>query len=136
MEKKIEIRSREIPRKWGYLQVFDVYADGVRVAVVDGGHCDLKSPTRLLSVSWDDEGNPIYNTNDGNFETPLTMSEAVKALIEKGEEARLYYVYGPGSVDPTAGPFLTWDEACRNRTCRLDRVIESPYNVTSDGRLV
>lgn len=134
--KKIEIKSREIPRNWGYLKVFDVYVNDVRVAVVDGGHVDLKSPTRLLSVSWDADGNPIYNASDGDYSAPFTMSNVIKDLIEKGEEARLYYVYGPGSVTPTSGPYLTWDEACRNRTCRLDRVIESPYNVTRDGRLV
>jgi len=134
--KKIEIKTREIPRNWGYLKVFDVYADGVRVAVVEGGHVDLKSPSRLLSVSWDAEGDPVYNTSDGNFVAPFTMSDVVKDLIEKGEEVKLFLVreaFGL-EVKTVAGPFLTWEEAS-NHCGRYQKVVENPYNVTRDGRL-
>lgn len=136
MEKKIEIKSREISKNWGFALVYDVYADGVRVAVVDGGHVDLKSPSRLLSVSWDNEGNPIYNASDGNFVIPFEMSEAVKALIEKGEPVKLFYVKELSSPK-RIGPFLTWEEAVNAKTSsRWQRVIELDYNVTRDGKVI
>lgn len=136
MEKKIEIKSREISKNWGYSLVYDVYADGVRVAVVDGGHVDLKSPSRLLSVSWDADGDPVYNTNDGNYSIPFKMSEAVKALIEKGEEVKLFYVKEISSPK-RFGPFLTWEEAVNAKTSsRWQRVVEIDYNVTRDGKVI
>jgi hypothetical protein len=135
MEKKIEIKTREISKNWGFALVYDVYADGVRVAVVDGGHVDLKSPSRLLSVSWDNEGNPIYNASDGNYTTPFNMSEAVKDLIKKGEEVKLFYIKEFGSKEKE-GPFLTWNEAANKVTSRWQKVVELDYNVTRDGKLV
>ncbi len=136
MEKKIEIKSREISKNWGFALVYDVYADGVRVAVVDGGHCDLKSPSRLLSVSWDADGEPIYNASDGNYTTPFNMSKVVKDLIKKGEEVKLFYVKELSSPKKF-GPFLTWEEAVKAKTSsRWQRVIELDYNVTRDGKVI
>ena len=137
MEKKIEIKSREISKNWGFALVYDVYADGVRVAVVDGGHVDLKSPSRLLSVSWDADGDPVYNTSDGNYSVPFNMSESVKALIEKGEPVKLFYIKELGSSTKRIGPFLTWEEAVNAKTSpRWQRVVELDYNVSRDGKVI
>lgn len=136
--KHVEVKLREISRKWGSINVYDVYANGVRVAVVDGGITDCKTP-KSFSISWDSDGDPVYHTSDGDYTIPFTMSEAVRELIAKGEEVKLFYVKEPDSgisMKVVAGPFLTWDEAASVSHGRWQKVVEAIYNVTRDGKLI
>lgn len=105
---KIEIKERLIDRKWGWIKVYDIYSDGILVAIKDGGHYDCTAK-ETLSKSIDIDGDISFSgSRNCDFTCPFKMTDEIIKLCEEKIPLKTYIVRW---ADKTDGPFLTKEEA-------------------------
>lgn len=113
----VEVKSKVFDRKWGWLEAWDVYADGIHVARVSGGHYDCTA--RRSATSHYDEDGKMWFTHDNNndFRLPFRMTDELRNLILAKQPCLLWQVVACGCPQ-NKGFFATEAEArqhCSNR---------------------
>lgn len=123
----IEIKKRLIDRKWGWLVVYDIYSDGVLVAIKNGGHYDLTAKD-THSRGIDMDGDTYIITHENRSHTlPFEMTAEIQALCEAKEPLKAWMVFSLGNK--AKGPFLTQAEAYAAKESRWDKVEKIIYSI-------
>ena len=77
----VEVKSKAFDRKWGWVEAWDVYADGIHVARVSGGHYDCTA-RRSATSHYDEDGKLWFSPNNNNdFRLSFRMTDEIRALI-------------------------------------------------------
>lgn len=113
----VEVKSKVFDRKWGWQEAWDVYADGVHVARVPGGHYDCTA-RRSATCHYDDDGKQWFTRdNNSDFRLPFRMTDDLRNLILAKQPCLLWQVVACGCPQ-NKGFFATEAEArqhCSNR---------------------
>lgn len=113
----VEVVNKTFSRKWGWIEAWDVFADGVHVARVQGGHYDLTAkPSTNKHYDIDDEIWYSLHSNS-DFRLPFCMTDEIRKLIIARQPCLLWEITMCGCPQDK-GFFATAEEArqhCANK---------------------
>lgn len=130
----IEVKERVISRKWGWISVYDIYSDGVLVAIKDGGHYDCTARKPISSLYFSQDGNQVIRDycDHKDFTLPFTMTEEILELCRAKVPAKTWYVSSMGKPK-SDNRYSTYQDAANSEefktSCRWDTICQELYTI-------
>lgn len=124
----VKVVNKTFSRKWGWIEAWDVYADGVHVARVKGGHYDLTAKTSA-NKHYDSDGEIWYSHySNSDFRLPFCMTDEIRKLILAKQPCLLWQVTLNGCPQ-NKGFFATAEEARQHCSNRWEQPEERTYTI-------